>query len=63
MTRNVDHIIFPTFYSFNYNEVRNYWAVFQWHIKTNENLNNFKRNLKIRATSIEELGKLEKYKR
>ena len=63
MTRNVDHIIFPTFYSFNYNEVRNYWAVFQWHIKPNENLNNLKRNLKIRATSIEELGKLEKYKR
>ena len=41
----------------------NYWAVFQWHITPNENLNNFKRNLKIRATSIEELGKLEKYKR
>ena len=55
MTRNVNHTIFPTFYFFNNNEVRNYWAVFQWHITPNENLN----NSKIRATSAEELDKLE----
>ena len=63
MTRNVNYTIFPTFYFFNNNEVRNYWAVFQWHITPNENLNNFKCNLKIRATSAEELDKLEKYRR
>ena len=58
-TRNVDHTIFLTFHFFNSIEVRNYWAIFQWHITPNENLNNFKCNLKIRATSTGELGKLE----
>ena len=60
---NVDRTIFPMFYFFNYNEVRNYWAIFQWHITPTENLNNFKRNLKIRGPSTEELGNLVKYKR
>ena len=31
------------------------------YITPNENWNNFKCHLKIRETSIEELGKLEKY--
>ena len=48
-----------TFYFFNSIEVRNYRAILQWHITSNENLNNFKCNLKIRATSTGELGKLE----
>ena len=60
--RNVDRTIFPMFYFFNYNEVRNYWAIFQRNIAPNENLNNFKRNLKIQEPSTEELGKLKKYK-
>ena len=63
MPRSVNHTIFPTFYFSNNNEVRNYWAVFQRHITPNKNLNNFKCNLKIPATSTEELGKLEKYRR
>ena len=49
------------FYVFNYNEVLNYWAIFQRNIAPNENLNSFKRNLKIREPSTEELGKLKKY--
>ena len=61
MTRNVDHnFSIPTFYIFNNTEVRDYWAIFHWHITPNENLNNFKCTLKIRATSSEELGKLKK---
>ena len=36
-------------------------AVLQMYITPNENWNNFKCHLKIRETSIEELGKLEKY--
>ena len=57
----MDRTIFPMFYFFNYNEVLNYWAIFQRHIAPNENLNSFKRNLKIREPSTEELGKLKKY--
>ena len=34
---------------------------FQWYITPTENLNNFKRNLKIREPSTEELGNLVKY--
>ena len=60
MTRNVNHTIFPTFYFFNNNEVRDYWAIFQWHITPNETLKNFKCTLQIRATSTEELDKLKK---
>ena len=60
MTRNVNHTIFPTFYFFNNNEVRDYSAIFQWHITPNETLNNFKCTLQIQATSTEELGKLKK---
>ena len=52
---------FPIFYLFNYDEVRNYGAIFQWHITPTENLNNFKPNLKIREPSTEELGNLVKY--
>ena len=59
----MDRTIFPMFYFFNYNEVRNYWAIFQRNIAPNENLNNFKHNLKIQEPSTEELGKLKKYKR
>ena len=59
----MDRTIFPMFYFFNYNEVRNYSAIFQWHITPTENLNNFKRNLKIREPSTEELGNLVKYMR
>ena len=36
---------------------------FSWHVTSNKNLNNYERNLKIRANSTEELGKLEKYMR
>ena len=52
--------MFPTFYFFNNNEFRDYWAIFQWHITPNETLNNFKNTLQIRVTSTEELGKLKK---